>query len=205
MGYISKIQMYGINYAIASSLYGTCGTTANTVEKAGEVYDFSELAEGVTLYIKFTYSNTATNPTLNVNGTGAKRIYRYGTTAPGKTEALSWAAGSIVSFTYDGTAWLMNDFQDTSAISETVSSLSAHESFSKVITFTEATTQPLSDSRFTSDFVLSGYQFFDSNGAATGEVLADISYETQSGTCSVDISKVYASGSVRLDFSYSPT
>lgn len=72
---------------------------------------------GTTVHIYFTYSNTAASPTLNVNSTGALPIYKYGTTVPGKTAATSWAAGAIVSFTYNTTArsagcWTMNDHID---------------------------------------------------------------------------------------------
>ena len=44
---------------------------------------------------------------LNVNGTGAKPIYRYGTTAPSTTAATSWQAGAVVSLTYNGTNWII--------------------------------------------------------------------------------------------------
>ena len=57
-----------------------------------------------------TNSNTVADPTLNVNSTGAKAIKCYGTTAPGTAESTSWIAGAVLSFTYDGTNWVMNDF-----------------------------------------------------------------------------------------------
>jgi hypothetical protein len=34
---------------------------------------------------------------------------KYGTTKPGITAAASWQEGSVISFTYDGTYWQMND------------------------------------------------------------------------------------------------
>ena len=58
--------------------------------------------------MKFTNANSASSPTLNVNGTGAKAIKRYGTTAAGTSSSNSWAAGSVVSLTYDGSYWVMN-------------------------------------------------------------------------------------------------
>ena len=57
-------------------------------------------------------ANSVANPTLNVNSTGAKPIMRYGTTTPGTTNTLSWYAGSVVSFTYDGTNWVQNDYKE---------------------------------------------------------------------------------------------
>ena len=40
--------------------------------------------------MKFTNANTAKNPTLNVNGKGAKAIYAEGTAT-----TYSWAAGDV--------------------------------------------------------------------------------------------------------------
>lgn len=96
-------------------LYGTCATAANTAEKAVVLSDFAGYVSGIEVRVKFTNSNTASNPTLNVNNKGAKVIYRYGSTTPGTTEAESWKAGAIVSFTYDGTNFIMNDVQEGGA------------------------------------------------------------------------------------------
>jgi len=60
---------------------------------------------GTTVRVQFTNSNTATNPTLNINGIGAKPIYKFGTTRPGTTPEDSWSAGEVVTFVYDGTGW----------------------------------------------------------------------------------------------------
>ena len=103
-----KIASNG-NTAIAASAYGICETPAATVAKVVDMSGFV-LTEGVSIHVKFTYSNTAANPTLNVNGTGAKAIKRYGTTNVGTTEYTSWKAGSIISLTYDGTNWIIDDF-----------------------------------------------------------------------------------------------
>lgn len=100
------------NTAIAASAYGICETPAATVAKEVDMSGFV-LTEGVSIHVKFTNTNTAANPTLNVNGTGAKAIKRYGTVAPQTTTATSWQSGSIVSFTFDGSYWQMNDYIDT--------------------------------------------------------------------------------------------
>jgi hypothetical protein len=65
---------------------------------------------GVTIHVKMANSNTVANPTLNVNSTGTKSIKTYGSTAPGTVESTSWIAGDVLSFTYDGTNWVMNDY-----------------------------------------------------------------------------------------------
>ena len=82
--------------------YGTCtiaqGTTAKTVTTT--TGDF-ELKTGSTVYVMFTSANTASTPTLNVDGKGAKTIRKYGTMS--SSMAYFWRAGEVVGFVYDGT------------------------------------------------------------------------------------------------------
>jgi len=84
--------------------YGTSSTAASTTAKTASISGFS-ISQGALVAIKFSYSNTASNPTLNVNSTGAKYIKRYGTTAVGTDEATSWKPGEVVILIYDGTYW----------------------------------------------------------------------------------------------------
>ena len=100
--------------------YGTCGTTADTVQKEVTINSITELTTGLTIFVKFTYTNTAANPTLKLNNFDTKYIKRYGTTAPSTSAASSWNAGAIVCLTYDGTYWYLNDWNNTtySAMSE---------------------------------------------------------------------------------------
>lgn len=116
------------NRRIASSIYGYCSTGASTVAKTVSLYTgngttadgswtSADLFPGLTITVRFRYSNTATNPTLNVNSTGAKRIYKYGTTSPGTTASTSWQDNSVISLTYDTSlnasgCWVMNDHLD---------------------------------------------------------------------------------------------
>ena len=53
--------------------YGTCSTAAATAAKVVSCTGFS-LVTGAKIDVKFTVTNTAANPTLNVNNTGAKTI-----------------------------------------------------------------------------------------------------------------------------------
>ena len=107
--YAGKLKVDGTELPIGSTLYGTCDTAAATAAKVVTMANFDELLTGVTIHVKFTNTNSVANPTLNVNSTGAKNIYRYGTTAPNTSASWSWYAGAVVSFTYDGSAWIMND------------------------------------------------------------------------------------------------
>ena len=94
--------------------YGYCTTAAKTVAKVVTVEPaITELTEGLTIAVKFEYANGVANPTLNVNGTGAKAIKRYGTTAPSTSGASSWNANSVITLTYDGTYWQIADWNNT--------------------------------------------------------------------------------------------
>ena len=92
--------------------YAGCSTAASTAAK--EINDLTgfSLRTGATIRVKFANSNTAQNPTLNVNNTGAKSIYKYGSSSAGITAGSSWESGAVVTLTYDGTAWIMNDWID---------------------------------------------------------------------------------------------
>ena len=51
----------------------TCDTPASTAAKTAALANFA-LVEGAPVSVQFTYANTATNATLNINNTGAKPI-----------------------------------------------------------------------------------------------------------------------------------
>ena len=85
--------------------YATCATAGGTTEKAATCQNFV-LRNGAMVTVKFTYKNTATNPALNVNGTGAKPIILNGSAIP---EEAYWAAGQTMSFVYNGTDWVVTD------------------------------------------------------------------------------------------------
>lgn len=113
MSYIGNVSVGGSTHLVGSTLYGTCTTAANTTAKVVTCANFDQLLTGVTIHVKFTYSNTASNPTLNVNGTGAKSICCYGDVKVGTTIQTSWNVGAVISFTYDGSNWVMNDWLNT--------------------------------------------------------------------------------------------
>lgn len=62
----------------ASIFSGAVSTAASTAAKTTTIKDF-KLVDEVVVIVKFTITNTANNPTLNINGTGAKSIYYAGT------------------------------------------------------------------------------------------------------------------------------
>lgn len=81
-------------YATSSSSSATAAKVA-TVQSGGS---FS-LKVGATVSVTFSNANTASSPTLNVDGTGAKPIRTNG------TPYAYWAAGASVLFAFDGTYW----------------------------------------------------------------------------------------------------
>ena len=80
--------------------YGTCSTAAGTAAKTVTLSGFV-LATGAEITVKFSSTNTAANPTLNVNSTGAKGI-RYKNAAVPSGYIV---ANKTYRFVYDGTYW----------------------------------------------------------------------------------------------------
>lgn len=93
----------GVNFDGTTDIthYGICSTAAGTAAKTVAVTGFN-LVTGARVTVKFTVTNTAASPTLNVNGTGAKAIkYRDSTISTGYL-----AANRVYEFVYDGTDYL---------------------------------------------------------------------------------------------------
>lgn len=78
--------------------YGECSTAAGTAAKEVACTGYS-LTNGQQITVKFTNTDSAGSPTLNVNGTGAKAIYYNGAVAAaGKLQANYYH-----DFVYNGT------------------------------------------------------------------------------------------------------
>ena len=86
--------------------YGTCATAASTQAKVVTCAGFT-LSTGVSIRVKFTNNQTYNGaPTLNVNNTGA---YTIQSTSGTDAIRYCWRAGEVVSFTFDGSNWIMED------------------------------------------------------------------------------------------------
>lgn len=96
---------------IASSAYGTCSANASTQNKAVTLAGFTQAVTGVTVHVKFDNINTASNPTLQIGTSNPYTIKTYGSEI--NTQIPTWPAGAVVSFTFDGTSWIMNSGLDT--------------------------------------------------------------------------------------------
>lgn len=80
--------------------YGDCDTAAGTAEKT-VICSWFQPVFGARIAVKFTNSNSASNPTLNVHGTGAKPIYYRGS----PILATYLAANRTYEFIYNGTQY----------------------------------------------------------------------------------------------------
>ena len=113
MSYSGKFKDKNNNlHPVTSVLYGTCDTAAATAAKVVACTDFDAFMTGVTIRVKFTNANTAASPTVNINSTGAKSVYRFGSTTP--VDGDSWTAGEVVELLYDGTSFFMVGADDLS-------------------------------------------------------------------------------------------
>ena len=81
--------------------YCTCSTAADTAAKTVSVSETFLKVTGAHVTVKFTVTNTASNPTLNVNNTGAAAIYYRGSAI----SAGYLAANRVYEFVFNGTQY----------------------------------------------------------------------------------------------------
>ena len=125
---INTLELSGDKH-IVTLPYGVCATAADTAAKAVTVDTKDsafELVAGAAVLVKFTYDNNVANSTLNVNGTGAKPIYRYGTSKVSTGDSTSgWRAGAVQLFVYDGTGWIRQFWENSTYSAMTGATASA--------------------------------------------------------------------------------
>ena len=139
-------------------------------------FDDNYLITGVTVHVKFTNANSHATPTLKVGTSTAKQIMRYGTTKPGTNSTTGWYAGSVVSLTYDGTYWIMNDFKtDNYTVGQTKTDSSDAEycvTFSATASSTTATEALRKSSKLTFNPSLSNLKINNASGINVIDMLA---------------------------------
>ena len=106
----TKRTIDGVNFDGSANIhhYGTCSTAAGTAAKTVTLANFV-LATGAIAFIRFTVTNTASSPTLNINATGAKAI-RYRNAG---INASHLAANRTYCFIYDGSYYQLVGDIDT--------------------------------------------------------------------------------------------
>jgi hypothetical protein len=88
-----------------SSKFGSCSTAAATAAKVVACTGW-DLHTGNFIFVKFTVTNTAASPTLNVNSTGAKAIWYNGAAV----DKRLLVANHVYLIMYDGTRFnIIND------------------------------------------------------------------------------------------------
>ena len=121
----------GVNFNGSSAIshYGTCSTAAGTVEKVVALSGFT-LVTGARVTVKFTVTNTAASPTLNVNSTGAKAIYYRGTAIG----AGYLAANRTYEFIYNGTQYeLLGDLNVNNLVTQTAVTDSSYTNYRPLV------------------------------------------------------------------------
>ena len=119
---INAANLLAMGYAIEETQhpYASCDTAAATAAKTATISNISNpsfsLFNGMTIHVRFANENTAANPTLNVNNTGAKTLYNYGA-----VPLTTWKAGQMFTFVYRGTGWVVAGTCDTGDYSKSAS------------------------------------------------------------------------------------
>ena len=121
-GYIGQVHIGQDNYKIGSTLFAILDTSLSTpigsITTSGSTKAYVVPLEGytstqgATVHIKFVQANTDGDKTLTLKvGNDSVR------TILNPNGAKTWGAGSVISFTCDGTNWIMNSTQiDASTI-----------------------------------------------------------------------------------------
>lgn len=172
----------GMNFNGTANIhhYAECSTAAATAAKVVTLSGFV-LAAGARITVKFTVTNTASSPTLNVNSTGAKSIMYRGSAI----SAGYLAANRVYEFIYDGTDW------------ELIGDINVDTNTDTKVTNTLATTTKAYVTGTTSSTTNTGTQVFDTgvyldttagklvattfSGNLTGDVTGNVS--GSSGSC----------------------
>ena len=122
-GVIGQVSIGDNIYSLSSTSLFICSSSASSDTKTATLDNGSSanfnLISGITIHVLFANGNTSTSPTLNVNNTGAKRIYKFNKNF---TE-LNLESGTIITLTYfddnsntDG--WWINGEKLVSPISD---------------------------------------------------------------------------------------
>lgn len=109
-----KIDGINFNGTADVSHYAVCATAASTAAKAVSISNFN-LTTGARVSVRFSATNTAANPTLNVSSSGAKPIFYNGSAI----SAGYLLANKVWDFVYDASlnsgsgAWVLVGEKDT--------------------------------------------------------------------------------------------
>lgn len=100
----SRFSEISENFRVISgfSAWAECKTGAGDAAKTATCSNL-KLSTGVSVFVRFAQTNSAANPTLNINGTGAKPIFFNGKPVPvGRLEK-----DCVYPLTFDGKNWIV--------------------------------------------------------------------------------------------------
>lgn len=97
-GITNVINLPFTSSSYINGYYCTCNTPPAIAQKECTIKDF-DLVTGITIYVTFTYTNTAATPTLKINGLAAAPIFLSG------TAVNLWDDNETIALTYDGAYW----------------------------------------------------------------------------------------------------
>lgn len=123
-GFIGQVNIGNDQHLIGSTLFATSSTLGDNGAKVAELQSSAvyTTTTGITIHVKFDHGNTITSGsslTLKVGNDSAHPIVN-------PNGALTWNDNSIISFTYDGTNWVINSSGiDASSTSLTLGNISS--------------------------------------------------------------------------------
>lgn len=105
---VNKLTSDIDNIPTCNVAYATCETAAATAEKVVTVVgdDKWSLEAGRVVMVYFTTSNSASNVTLNVNGTGAYPIWYNNAEYTSTGTAYTGYAKRVINYMFNGTHWV---------------------------------------------------------------------------------------------------
>lgn len=94
-------------------MFGVCTSSASSTTKVASINGYTEV-DGITVFLAFSNANTASNPTLNINSTGAHPIMVGSYTDPGAAGAFATGVHAFTLVNNNGTKyWIVNEGRDT--------------------------------------------------------------------------------------------
>ena len=115
-GFIGQVNIGQDTHLIGSTLFGICNTKNYEVSGGSNTKQvtlqsntpFNETT-GITLHIKFTYENTETSSeNLKLQILGKDSAYTTARPIKNYNGPITWNAGAIISFTFDGSEYVIN-------------------------------------------------------------------------------------------------
>lgn len=97
------LEQYILSKMSGGIAFASCDTAVDEQDKVATVSGNFTLAVVTVVAVKFTYSNSVSQPRLNVNGTGAKYMVTYNNYVP---PTYAWKPLQTVLFIYDGTYYV---------------------------------------------------------------------------------------------------